>query len=462
MDFALLWKKTLAQLEIRLNDESSFRRYFKFSKLIKIEDSVATIGTCGSFISQIIQTRYKPLVLEILSQNYGKKISLKFEVDDEMLKLSQTDRNEVVVDNDDVPLLNSAIGIDESVMHRLEKAGINPKYSFASFVLGDSNRFAHAAAFSVINNPNVRLNPLFIYGKTGLGKTHLAQAVGRAMIEKDISKRVLYVPSETFLNDLVGSIRTTKTTEFRKKYREIDCLIIDDIQMISRWVETQSEFFNTFNALNLANKQVILISDRPPEEIEKLEERIRSRFQGGISALVIEPELETRFAILLQKQKELNTSLSHQTLRDISRLVSSNVRELEGSLMKINLMQSLKPGVEISYIEIETLLGKTVTATKRKSVKPQDVIKDVSEFYNFKVSEIKGNVRTANLALARQVCMYILSKEFGIKLEEIARLLNKRDHTTVLHAKNKIEQKLKNEPLFAREIEKIVTKILEV
>jgi chromosomal replication initiator protein len=461
IDYPQIWKKTLAQIEIRLNDESSFNRYFKFSTLQGIEDGNALIGTSGSFISQIINTRYKSLLVDILSQNYGKKIGVKFQVNSEMSELAQKNNKQVLSEADLSPLLNSTVEVDESALHRIEKAGLNPKFSFTNFVLGDSNRFAHAASLAITKSNSHHLNPFFIYGKTGLGKTHLAQSIGRAILESDFSKRVLYVPSETFLNDLVSAIRTNKTLEFRKKYRELDCLIIDDIQMISRWVETQSEFFNTFNALNLANKQVILISDRPPEEIEKLEDRIRSRFQGGITANIVEPELETRYAILLQKQKELGTSVPHQTLRNIARLVSTNVRELEGALSKVSLMQSIRPDYEMSFVEIESFLGKIPSIEKRKNLKASEIIKIICDHYEVKLSDIKGSGRTANLNHPRQICMYILNKEFGFKLEEIARQLGRKDHTTVMHAKNKIQEKIEKEPEFSKEIEILIKKILK-
>lgn len=461
IDLNSIWKKTLAQLEIRLNDESSFSRYFKFTTLISVGDGVATVGTTGSFISQIINTRYNSLVSEILSQNYGRKVTLKFIVSEEMTEKFQKDKSDVVVDFDDSPLLNSTIGIDESLLHRVEKSGLNPKFTFVNYVLGDSNRFAHAAAMAITKKNAKHLNPFFIYGKTGLGKTHLAHAVGRALLESDLSKRVLYVASETFLNDLVTAIRSNKTLDFRKKYRELDCLIIDDIQMISRWVETQSEFFNTFNALNMANKQVILISDRPPEEIEKLEDRIRSRFQGGVTANIIEPELETRYAILLQKQKELGTSVPHQSLRDIAKLVSANVRELEGALAKISLMISINPSHELNMMEIETILGKTTNREKRKNVKPADIIKKTCEHFDIKISEIKSSGRSAKITKPRQVCMYILNKEFGYKLDEIARLLGRKDHTTVMHARDKIQEMMEKEPAFSKEIDEIIKEILK-
>jgi len=461
IDLEQTWKKTLAQIEIRLNDNASFNRYFKFSTLISIADGIATIGTSGSFISQIINTRYKSLVSDILSQNFGKKLGIKLQVSDEMLQKMQKDKTEVSIDIDNSPLLNASIGVDESLLHRIEKSGLNPKFTFENYILGESNRFAHAAGLAITKSKATHLNPFFIYGKTGLGKTHLAQSVGRAILEQDFTKRVLYVPSETFLNDLVTSIRTSKTLEFRKKYRELDCLIIDDIQMISRWVETQSEFFNTFNALNLANKQVILISDRPPEEIEKLEDRIRSRFQGGVTANIVEPELETRYAILLQKQKELGTSVSHQTLRDIARLISANVRELEGALSKISLLQSIRPDYELNFIEIENVLGKVSSKEKRKNLKPAEIIKKVCEHYKIKLSEIKSSTRVSNIALPRQICMYILNKEFGYKLEEIARLLGRKDHTTVMHARKKIQEKIENENNFAKEIDILIKTILK-
>lgn len=456
-----IWKKTLAQIEIKLNDESLFNRFFKFTTLLSIENQTAKIGTWGTFANQILSTKYKSMIIEILSFVYGKKLKIEFNIDKKMQELQSKDKEEVIdeIDVTETPLLQIHDDTDISLSIKLKKSGIDLKHSFSNFIVGSSNQLAHAAA-KASSVDSRTFNPLFIYGKTGLGKTHLAHAVGRSIVEKDLSSKVLYVASETFLNELVSSIRTNKTLDFKKKYRELDTLIIDDIQMISKWVATQDEFFNTFNTLQSAGKLVILISDRPPEEIENLEQRLRSRFQGGMSVVIENPDLETRLAILNSKQIEFGTKLSQTILRDIAKLVNENIRELEGALNKVALMQSLKPEKELRYDEIQTILNKTAKE-KRKEVKPMQVMEVVAAHYEIKVSELKSARRTANLALARQICMYIFAEEFRYKLEDIARFLNKKDHTTVLHGRDKVKQMIEEDGRFQKEVEGILNDILD-
>lgn len=459
MDTKSIWKKTLAQIEIKISDTDSFNRFFRFSQINVISSDSAEVAFAGQFITNIVKNKYKELITETLQLNVGKKVKVSFVSDNTLAQsLQKYNSQDIIEDPDDIPLFQLNDGLANSESLKLEKCQINSKYTFANFIVGNSNRLAHAAALAIANTQGRKINPLFIYGKPGLGKTHLAQAVGRQLIERDFATKVLYVASETFLNDLVNSIKTNKTNDFKKKYRELDCLIIDDIQMISKWVETQTEFFNTFNALSLSDKQIILISDRPPEEIEKLEERIRSRFSGGLVVNIMEPELETRVAILIQKQKELETNLPHQTLNDIARIVMGSIRELEGALAKINVFQSIRKGELLSSAEIESILGKTVTERKMR-MKPQEVIKFVCERYGFEPKEVKSTTRVANVALVRQICIYVLYKEFKLTLEDIAKIFGKKDHSTIIHSRNKIEKKLKAETDFRNQMNKLIDEI---
>ncbi|QQR93448.1 chromosomal replication initiator protein DnaA [bacterium] len=450
MDLSTIWKKTQTQLEIRL-EPSTYNRFFKYTELKKIDEGTAIIGTHSTFSSNILQTKHKKTISDLLSINYGKLLKVKFEVDPDMVDLATKDRSTLLVD--ELPIFQTNANPDLTA--KLGYCNLNSKFTFDNFIVGDSNRLAHAAATSILNKKN-RFNPFFIYGKTGLGKTHLVQAIGISFLEKDLSKKVLYVPSETFLNDLVRSIRTQTTLDFRKKYRELDLLIIDDIQLISKWVETQNEFFNTFNVLNLSDKQVILISDRPPEEIQNLEDRLKSRFQGGLSVSISEPELETRYAILLQKQKDLETNLRNEILRDIARIVTTNIRELEGALTKVNLMQSLKDS-DLTSEEVASILGKE--HSERKIANPNDVLRIIGAEYGVSLQELKSERRTANIAFARQIAMYIFAIELGFKLEKIAEILKRKDHTTVLHGRNKIETQMKMDAGLRSRIEKITNQV---
>jgi chromosomal replication initiator protein len=322
----------------------------------------------------------------------------------------------------------------------LKRANLNINYSFANYIVGPSNKLAHAAAKAVVEKPGEVYNPLFIYGKTGLGKTHIAQSVARAILEKDYTKKITYIPSEGFLNDMVKAIKTGKNLEFRQKYRSLDLLIIDDIQFISKWQETQNEFFNTFNVLYNDKKQIILISDRPPEEITGIEDRLRSRFQGGINVDISKPDFEMRMAILEKKAQEKNVTLSAKVTEYIAKIVEDNIRELEGAVQKIALYQSMF-GDNISYEEIEKMLGKD-KRSRRQKIKVPLIIKKVAKEFKLTVKELKGSRRTEEIAFARQVAMFILREDFGFKLDQVAKYLERNDHTTVIHAVDKIKSKL--------------------
>jgi chromosomal replication initiator protein len=349
--------------------------------------------------------------------------------------------------------------VHTSVEEAIRRSGLNEKYSLQNFVVGNSNRIAHAAAQAVINSPGSVYNPLFIHGKTGVGKTHLAQAIGRALLERSPAKKVAYTSSEGFLNDMVKAIRTHKQIEFRNRYRAVSMLIIDDIQLISKWVETQNEFFNTFNELYNNNSHVILISDRAPEEIKDLEARLRSRFQGGLVADINRPELELRLAILEKKSSQSGFEVSRTILETIARNVEDNIRELEGALQKVALFDQMKPA-GLSMEEVLKIIGSDIKS-KRERVKVSAVIKQVAKRFGVSLKDIKGPRRTKDVALARQVAMYILREEFDYNLEEVAQFLNRSDHTTVMHAVDKIKSIMLTTEGFKAQIVEIIKILTE-
>lgn len=433
-----IWKITLAQIEVKLDSPAHFKTWFKDTSLLDLKGNQAIIGVKNSYSTDWLKKRHNHLICETLSYVYGQKVSAKYQIDGNLANLPtpKVTANELIKE---APIFG--IPDQQNVLSKkLQESGLNPKYSFESYIVGPSNKLAHAAAIGVAKNPGEAYNPLFIYGKTGLGKTHLAQAVGRYVLEQDLDKKIYYASSEGFLNDMVKSIRQGKNMEFRQKYRTLDLLIIDDIQFLSKWQETQNEFFNTFNVLYNDHKQIILISDRPPEMIEKIEDRLRSRFQGGMIADVSRPNFETRLAIIQIKAKELAIDLPSRIIELIAKLVTDNIRELEGALQKIALYSSMKD-TPLSDEEISRILGRDKKSRQEK-IKPVQVIKKIAKEFNLSVKEIKGPRRTADLAFARQVCMYILREEFGYKLEDIAEMLERKDHTTVIHALDKIKSKM--------------------
>jgi chromosomal replication initiator protein len=453
MDIKDIWKIVLAQIEVKLESPAHFKTWFKDTTLISIEGGMAKIGVKNSYTSEWLKKRHYKLISSTLSYVYNKDCSLEFVIDKGLVNKPNAKIKPEDIANES-PILNVGEIFDKNVKSLLSKAKLNESYNFKNYVVGPSNKLAHAAAMGVARNPGQSYNPLFIYGKTGLGKTHLAQAIGSFIIEKDPEKKVLYVSSEGFLNDMVKSIRSGKSAEFRQKYRTLDLLIIDDIQFLSKWQETQNEFFNTFNVLYNDKKQIILISDRPPQQIEKIEDRLRSRFQGGMSVDVTQPDFETRLAILQQKCIELSIELPLHIIEYIAKLVTDNVREMEGALQKITLYNSMKEG-DLSDEEIATILGKDFKS-KREKIKPALVIKKVAKEFEVTAKDIKGPRRTAELALARQVCMYLLRQELGYKLEEVAQILERKDHTKVMHAVDKIKSKIMSDDGFKNQVEILI------
>jgi len=452
-----LWKTTLAQIEIKLDAPAQFKTFFQETKLIKIEEPIAYIGVPNPFTLEWIKSRYERLIKETISYVYGENLTPEFQV---YHKDNTVDQNNDIKDPNRSPLLSIENGIMASVMDIIIKSGLNPKYSISNYIVGNSNRIAHAAALAVIDKPGELYNPLFVHGKTGVGKTHLAQSIGRAVIERNPKKRVVYTSSEGFLNEMVKGIKTGQMEKFRARYRPIDILIIDDMQLISKWIATQEEFFNTFNELYNIGKQIILIADRKPEEIQNIESRLRTRMQGGMVVDISIPDYETRLAILQRKAEASGFSLKPQILEFIARSVNDNIRELEGSLQKVALYNQMKPGGDLTLEEIAHTLGKD-SQTKREKIKVPKVLKEVSKSFGVTLKDMKGPRRTKELALARQVAMYILREEFNYKLEEVARFLNRQDHTTVLHALDKIKSKMMIQDGFNRQVVQIITAIQE-
>lgn len=450
-----LWKVSLAQIEIKLDAPAQFKMFFQDTKLIKVEGKLAVIGVPNPYTSEWLKSRYENLIRDTLTYVYGDTLNPMFEV---YQKEIVTD--EFKKDENSSPLLSMENGVMGSVMDLISKSGLNPKYSMANYIVGNSNRIGHAAALAVVDRPGQSYNPLFVYGKTGVGKTHLAQSIGRSILERNLRAKVLYVSSESFLNDMIKGIKTGASDKMRQKYRPVDILIIDDMQLISKWVHTQTEFFNTFNELHNAGKQVILIADRRPEDIQNLESRLRSRMQGGMVVEISQPDYETRLAILQRKADASGYDLKQQILEFIAKAVNDNVRELEGALQKVALFNQMKPEGDLTLEEVAHTIGRDAK-TRREQVKVPKVLKEVSRSFGVTVKDMKGPRRTKELALARQVAMYILREEFNYKLEEIAKFLNRQDHTTVLHAIDKIKSKMMIQEGFNSQVSHIITAIQE-
>ncbi|VTQ81428.1 chromosomal replication initiator protein DnaA, partial [Hathewaya histolytica] len=335
---------------------------------------------------------------------------------------------------------------------------LNPKYTFNSFVIGNSNRFAHAASLAVAEAPAKAYNPLFIYGGVGLGKTHLMHAIGHYILQNNSKSKVVYVTSEKFTNELINSIKDDKNEEFRNKYRNVDVLLIDDIQFIAGKERTQEEFFHTFNALHEANKQIILSSDRPPKEIPTLEDRLRSRFEWGLITDIQAPDFETRIAILKKKADVDNLNIDNEVMVYIANKIKSNIRELEGALIRVVAYSSLTNKQINVDLAAEAL--KDIISNKQSKQITIDLIQDiVSSYYNLKIEDLKSARRTRNIAFPRQIAMYLCRKLTDMSLPKIGEEFGGRDHTTVIHAYDKISENLKKDETLEDIVNELAKKI---
>ncbi|MEO5918102.1 MAG: chromosomal replication initiator protein DnaA, partial [Candidatus Limnocylindrales bacterium] len=352
---------------------------------------------------------------------------------------------------------------EEALVHRAADAptkpevpttgtpGLNPKYSFDTFVVGPSNQFAHAAARAVAEAPGRSYNPLFVYGGVGLGKTHLMHAIGNQVMAKFPRKRVVYATSEKFTNEFITSIQQGKIDEFRARYRRIDLLLIDDIQFIADKERTQEEFFHTFNAIHEDGKQIVLSSDRPPKGIVTLEERLRSRFEWGLIADLTAPDLETRIAILRAKAEEGGVPITSDVIEFIARKVVSNIRELEGALNRIVAYASMG-AMPISIELAQAVLSNVLYNPKKRQITPERIVKAVSEYYGVGLDALKGQKRDKAIVMPRQIAMFLMRSETDVSLQRIGAELGGRDHSTVLHACDKITRETSANDELRREV----------
>ena len=357
---------------------------------------------------------------------------------------------------DPVEAAGTANGKEMHLVAPGDRSSLNPKYTFDTFVTGGSNRFAHAAAMAVAKDPGKAYNPFFMYGGVGLGKTHLMHAIGNAVLEKHPEMRVLYVSSEQFTNEIIRAIQEGRPETFRQKYRTIDVLMVDDIQFISGKVSTQEEFFNTFNALHVADKQIIISSDRPPREVQKLEDRLRSRFEGGLITDIQAPDLETRIAILKNKAILDHVDVPNDVMVFIASRIDTNIRELEGALTRVVAYASLTRQSVTTEVVAEAL--KDVFPNNQTKEITLEIIQEiVAQYFKIRVDELQSKKRTREIALPRQIAMYLCRELTDTSLPQIGKFFGGRDHTTVLHAYDKISSEKEKDT----KISKIIADLIE-
>lgn len=440
-----LWGKTLNIIKGELT-EVSFNTWIKNIYPISMEKKTVKLGIPNDFTKGILESRYKELIVNSLKLITSEKYNIEF-----CIKSESTYSESTTLDNNNINQNNSQ---EES------KYTLNPKYTFDSYVIGNSNRFAHAACLAVAESPAKAYNPLFIYGGVGLGKTHLMHAIGHYILNINAKSNVVYVSSEKFTNELINAIKDDKNVEFRNKYRNVDVLLIDDVQFIAGKERTQEEFFHTFNTLYDANKQIILSSDRPPKEIPTLEDRLRSRFEWGLIADIQPPDFETRIAILKKKADVEHLTISNEVLVYIATKIKSNIRELEGALIKIVAYASLT-NKEINIDLASEALKDIISNKESKHVSIELIQEIVSNYYNLRLEDFKSARRTRNVAYPRQIAMYLCRKLTDTSLPKIGEQFGGRDHTTVIHAYEKITQSLKDDEALQTTVNDLTKKITQ-
>jgi chromosomal replication initiator protein len=449
LDPSTIWYQVLKILSNELNNDMSFNTVLKPAKLVSISEDNAVVQVPNEFIKSVIEKRYINLLKDILSSILKKKIIVSLEICD-TAQSPNSIPSELSPDPQD---------IQESKYIEDTSPSLNQKYTFDTFVVGNSNRFAHAASLAVAESPAKAYNPFFIYGGVGLGKTHLMHAIGHQILSQSPSCKVLYISSEKFTNELINSIRDDKNVEFRNKYRTIDVLLIDDIQFIAGKERTQEEFFHTFNALHEANKQLVISSDRPPKEIPTLEERLRSRFEWGLITDIQPPDFETRIAILQKKALMENLTIPSDVINFIATKIQTNIRELEGALIRIVAYSSLINS-EIELNLAEQVLKDILPDDKPKKVTVSRIFQEVGSYFSIKPDEFKAKKRTKDVAFARQVAMYLCTELTDLSLPKIGDEFGGRDHTTVIHARDKIANDMTQNSDLSLTIDSLKKKLL--
>lgn len=441
VDNKQIWESCLDEIETTLS-RANFVTWFKNTSLSRQENGTAYISVPNEFVRDWLNTKYKTAILGHL-MNYCEGVrSIEFTISKLSGKKPDENGGEGFIDNV-LPLKNLYVD---------KKDNLNPRYTFESFVVGSFNELAYAAAQAIVKNPGHNYNPFFIYGPTGLGKTHLIQAMGNAIKEKFPNKQIHYIPLEKFAIDYVNSLRNNKPNEFKQKYRKYDVLIMDDVQFISNKEKTQEELFHLFNTLYETNKQIVFSSDKHPNFIPGLEDRLRSRFGSGMIIDIVEPDIESKIAIIKSKLDENSLVLPDDVVEYIASSISGSIRELEGSLNTVICQIQLKKR-DLSVAEVKKLIRNNIKPSKNVSI--QNIVKTISDFYEIAEENIYEKTRRKEIVKARQLIMYILREDFNISYPLIGQKLGGKDHTTVIHSCLKIKNDIKEDQKLVRDLEQI-------
>lgn len=424
----------------------SFQTWFKDTKLIDLNSTTALVKADNDFQQGWLSEKYLTLIEQSIYSTIGEKVSVTIISEDQQVDAAENKQQ-------------SQSSQQQKIQPELPvKHALNEQHTFDTFVIGNGNRFSHAASLAVAEAPAKAYNPLFIYGGVGLGKTHLMHAIGNYVLEHRPNAKVVYLSSEKFTNEFINSIRDNKTEEFRNKYRNVDVLLIDDIQFLAGKESTQEEFFHTFNSLHENDKQIVISSDRTPKEIPTLEDRLRSRFEWGLMTDVTPPDLETRIAILRKKCEEENVEIPNEAMIYIANHIHTNIRELEGALTRVAAYAKISNQPMTPEVVSEALKDLVVT-TKAKRMTIHDIQVAVSEYYGIHIDELASKKRTKSIAFPRHVAMYLSRELTDNSLPKIGEVFGGRDHTTVIHAHEKISKLVSEDELFNDELKEIENKL---
>jgi chromosomal replication initiator protein len=448
MDTKELWDKCLTEIELNIS-KANFSTWFKNTSIIKEESGVIHLGVPNEFVKDWLYNKFHKLILKTLINNNSEIRGVEYFINkQDPKKLKELSKNgnlsiSPINLNNELPLNDLYINKDDN---------LNPRYNFNSFIVGPFNELAYAVSQAIIANPGQNYNPFFVYGGTGLGKTHMIQAIGNTIKTKYPNKKIYYVSLEKFAIDYINSIQNKNPNAFKEKYRKYDVFIMDDIQFISKMDKTQEELFHLFNTLYENNKQIIFSSDKHPNFIQGLEERLQSRFASGMTVQIVEPDYESRIAIIKAKFSNTNCIFEPEVVSYLAESLNGNIRELEGSLNTVIYQSQLK-NKSLSLSEVKSLIKNNIKPKKNVAVK--DIVKVVAEQYGIPEDSVYEKTRRKEIVKARQVAMYILREDFNISYPLIGQKMGNRDHTTVIHSHLKIKEDLKTDPSLLQEIEKI-------
>ncbi len=442
MDTKQLWKNCLVEIEAGVS-KANFSTWFKNTSILREDLGIIYVGVPNEFVRDWLKNKYHKLITKTIADAYENMRAVEYIITKMEAGKQELQKESGAFINKELPLKDLYINPEDN---------LNSRYHFNSFIVGPFNELAYAASQAIIENPGTKYNPFFVYGGTGLGKTHLIQAVGNSIKEKYPNKKVHYLTLEKFATDFINSLQNNKANSFKEKYRKYDLLIIDDIQFIGKMEKIQEELFHTFNTFYENNKQIIFSSDKHPNYIPELADRLKSRFAAGMIVDISEPEYESRMAILKVKLQELGIDLEKEIVEYVAEAIEGNIRELEGSLNSIVCQYRLK-NRPLSLSEVKNLLKNNIKPKKNVAIK--DVVKTVSDYYNLEESSIYEKTRRKEIVKARQIVMYILREDFNVSYPLIGQKLGGKDHTTVIHSYLKIKGDLKNDPHLAQELEVI-------